>query len=358
MPFIAQCPHCRNAKVQAPSRKQGTMHTCPKCAATFPLEPWVETNLPVEYKLPPVDFDLNEAYRESPADSFAEARTEVHRPMDVATSATPSEVMPLPASIPAPAVIETDYTPEVTRLEPSLVLVFAAGGVFGLAMLLTQITYGRLIAIPFLLLGGLLGFLALPGLAERRKYGWAAIAVNVVGLLFVTLMPDWLGAGTWLPLADPNAGPKPVMAVSHTGEKTAGEWIDAKNAVWQQDDVRFGIVSVKLVPLDAAAKQSSKSVLRIMLRLSNVGVAREILFSGWSGEAIPKLTVANGPLVTFHKMESAAAGVKPGKDMEIVLVFDLPPSIGELKLELPAIAFPGTDAVKFTIPAAMITREK
>jgi hypothetical protein len=41
----------------------------------------------------------------------------------------------------------------------------------------------------------------------------------------------------------------------------------------------------------------------------------------------------------------------------LVLQFDLPPTIAEdLRLELPAIGFSVPDAVKFTIPAAMIAK--
>src|SRR5436190_4198421 len=95
MPFIALCPHCRSAKVRAPRRKQGTLHKCPKCAAMFPLEPLDESNLAVDYKLPPVEYDIAEAYREPPGDDFAFARTAVQRPVGAATNATPSGVRPL-----------------------------------------------------------------------------------------------------------------------------------------------------------------------------------------------------------------------------------------------------------------------
>ena len=114
---------------------------------------------------------------------------------------------------------------------------------------------------------------------------------------------------------------------------------------------------VKHEPLDAKAKKPARMVLRMTLKLSNVGVARMIPFKGWSGEAMPKLTVANGSRVAFIKMETAAAGVNPGKDAEIVLLFEPPPAVKDaLMLELPAIAFEGQEAVKFRIPAAMVQR--
>jgi len=354
VPFIALCPHCRSAKVQAPSRKRGTLHTCPKCSESFALEPADEASAIIDYKLPPVDFNLDEAYRETPED-FAAVRTVVHRPVEAPTNPTPSEVLPLPPRV---NEVATDYTPDVTRLEPALVLALAAGGVFGLAMIATQFPYGRLIAIPVLIIGGLLALLAVPGLQSRKNYGWGALGVNAFGLLLVTLMPDWLGAGEWKPKADPNAGPKPVLSVGHDGNTVAaGEWIDARNAVWRQDDVQIAIGKVRLEPVDAKAKQLTQRMLRITLKLSNVGVARAVTLNNWNGESLPKLAVANGSAVAFIKMETPGAAVYPGKDLDVVLAFELPPTLTEsLTLELPGSAFGGRESVKFRIPSAMISR--
>lgn len=364
MPFIALCPHCRSAKLKAPSRKRGLLHECPKCRQTFPLEPIDESGLKVDYKLPPEEFDIEAAYKDAPVDDFASARTLPHV-LPFKPTATASEVVTLSAEEklnPPAAAPELDYTPNVKSLEPPMVLAIAAGGVFGIAMLLTQIPYGRLAAVPCLFIGGLMGLLALWGLEGRKNYGYAAIGLNLLGLLVVLFFADWLGVGSWLPRGDPNAGPKPVLAVSRSdGSMRPAEWIDAQQECWQQDDVRVEVLSARLEFLNPKPKKNdlnAKRVLRIGLKVVNVGVARAFNISGWPMDAPPRLSLSSGPVVPFVKVESSLPRLlMPGKDADILLLFDAPPALTDaLMLELPANGFESAETVKLKIPSAMISK--
>lgn len=371
MPFIALCPHCRIAKVQAPKRKQGMLYTCPKCNTQFPLEPMTESSLPVDYKLPPMEYDIAEAYRDDPPDDFATARTMVSKPLGASTTATPSEVQPvmLPSVPPAikqstTIIQELDYTPNPTSLEPPMWLTLAAGGVFGLAMIITQFSYGRIIAIPLLLIGCLLGVFGRGNLEQvRKKYGVLAIGVNVLGLILVLLLPDWLRMGPWIPEGDPNAGPKPALSVPRdSSPPTPAEWVDLKTAYWRQDDVNVDVVSIRQELFDPKAKPESnrlpKHVLRFTLKISNFNVGRAVSVSGWTSEATPRLTLASGPPVPFLKVETPLPkDVLGGKDVEIVLVFDVSPvKSGTLALEIPGEGFGAPVPVNFRIPIEMIAK--
>lgn len=364
MPFIALCPHCRSAKLKAPSRKRGLLHECPKCRQTFPLEPMDESGLKVDYKLPPEEFDIEAAYKAAPVDDFAAARTMPHE-LPFKPTATASEVVTMSAEEkqPSPAADpELSYTPDVKSLEPPMVLAIAAGGVFGLAMILTQIPYGRLLALPCLLCGVILGLIATRGLESRKPYGFAAVGLNVLGLLLVVFFADWLGVDSWMPRSDPNTGPKPVLAVSRSdGSMRPAEWIDAQQECWQQDDVRVEVLSARIEFLNPKPKKNdpnAKRVLRIGLKVVNVGVARAFNISGWPVDAPPRLSLSSGPVVPFVKVETSLPRLlMPGKDAEVLLLFDVPPALTEaLMLELPGSGFESTEAVKLKIPSVMISK--
>jgi hypothetical protein len=323
------------------------------------------TAKPLEYRLPPLDDEEGpvEVMEESlgggrqppggdaPGGLTAAAQEETAAaPPEPAAAAEPSLPVGPPVRTPPP---QTDY---------ALRLVLVALGLFGTAIVASQFPYGRYVAVPIAGLGLLLAALSLLGLERRRWVGLAGAGLNALAILLVVALPGWLGlSARWVPDTNPDAGPKPVTAVGREdGLPVAADWVDAKTAVWQQGDVRVSVTGVTVGPRDPAAKRPDL-VLRVGLKLTNVGVARAIEFAGWPAtpEGGPALTTAGGESFAHRPAADRAepTTVRPGKSAEAVVAFAAPDKPTEdLRLELPAAAFGGTDPVRFRIPRSMIAR--
>jgi hypothetical protein len=361
VPFIAICPHCQASRFRAPSKKRGTFTTCPKCGQDFLLLPGKGgTAKPLEYRLPPLDAEEEpvEVMEESLGHEQTLAAPEAK---EAAVPSEPAEVPAERADQPPPAVGPPTSTPP-PQADYALRLALVALGLFGTGVVASQFPYGRYVAVPVAGLGLLLAALSLLGLERRRWVGLAGAGLNALALLLVVALPGWLGLSThWTPATNPDAGPKPVTAVGREdGQPVAADWVDARAAVWEQGDVRIAVTGVTVGPRDPAARRPDL-VLRIGLKLTNVGVARAIEFAGWpvTPQGGPTLTTAGGESFPHRPAADRAepATVRPGKSAEAVVAFAAPDKPTEdLRLELPAAAFGGTDPVRFRIPRAMVAR--
>jgi hypothetical protein len=152
-----------------------------------------------------------------------------------------------------------------------------------------------------------------------------------------------------------------VTAVGRDGSlPKPAEWVDASQAVWEQGDVRVAVTSVTVGPANPEGSsppgKKRENVLRIGLKVTNVGVARAVEFKGWVPPEEPKLATAAGKPMAFKQagVPAGTATVYPGKSAELAVAFEPPAGAPEdYRLELPASAFGGTDPVKFQIPQAM-----
>lgn len=349
MPFTAVCQFCRGSKFRVPFKKRGTFATCPKCAHEFMLVPESGVDVPLmQYNDIPFDDDdhppspsASEILVEEPGATTATA------PQAVATTEMPAAV---PATPPRPG----DFPDYAVRTA------LVACGFVGVSMIASQFPYGRFVAAPLAGLGLLLGGLSLLGLESRKWLGLAAVGLNALALLLVLALPTWLGLSSWTPAGDPETAPKPVTAVGRDGSlpKNA-EWVDAGQAVWQQGDVRITVANVTIGPLDPMAKDPAKRkdrALKLTLKLSNVGVARAIEFTSWSPSptAETKLTTVAGATLLPRAVATEKATVYPGKSAESVLTFAAPDKADDLRLEIPAEAFGGTDPARFLIPKTLL----
>lgn len=330
MPFTAVCPHCRDAKFRAPWRKIDTPHTCSKCGHEFHLFP---------DDTPP-------------------------------TLAVPSGTVAVvprtagPAVAPAP---DPTYQPTREHREPTdtpTVLALFGVGLFGVAVVASQFPYGRFVAVGLAVVGLLLAGLSLLGLEVWRRVGWAGVGLNAFALLLALALPTWLGLDGWVPVPEVDTGPKPVTAVGRDGGMPRpADWVDATAAVWEQGDVRVAVTVAALVPPDpavAAVTGRQQWVLKIGLKLTNVGVARGIEFAGWPtagpDQPQPRLTTAGGHPLVLRPASAAPEKVTvfPGKSAEVALTFAPPTAADDLRLELPAAPFGGTDPVRFRLSRAMV----
>jgi hypothetical protein len=354
VPFVATCLHCRASKFRVPSKKRGTFMTCPKCSHDFMLVPTGSDVPLVDYRPVELDDDADESV-EPPARD--ESPTE---PQAIETAETqPVEQPPLPTPTTEPVVVASAPPPAT---DYALRTALVGLGFFGASMIASQFPYGRWVAAPLAVIGFIIAGLSLLGLEKLRAVGWAGVGLNGLAFLLVVAFPAWLGLSGWTPASDPETAPKPVTAVGRDGSlPKAADWVDAGQAVWEQGDTRVAVTTVSVGSLDATGgvkppEKKKERALRIGLKITNVGVARAIPFAGWSvpPAAEPKLTTAGGVAVKPLPSPAEKAMVYPGKSVETVLLFVPPEKPDDLRLELPAEAFGGTDPVRVTIPKAMI----
>ncbi len=347
MPFTAVCQFCRGSKFRVPFKKRGTFATCPKCAQEFMLVPETGVDLPLmDYKPLPFDDDEDEPPPPSASEVILEDADEAAptAPAVVATAEVPAATLPPPKDTP-------DY---------AVRMALVACGFFGVSMIASQFPYGRFVAGPLAVIGLLLGGLSLLGLEKRAWLGGAAVGLNALALLLIVAFPSWLGITGWTPAGDPETAPKPVTAVGRDGSlpKTA-EWVNASQAVWEQGDVRITVVSVTVGPLDGTSKNPDKRkerVLRLTLKLTNVGVARAIEFTSWSPAptAETTLTTTAGATMLSRAVAAEKATLYPGKSAESVLTYAAPDKLDDLRLEIPPQAFGGTDPARILIPKTLL----
>lgn len=353
MPFIATCTYCRASKFRVPFKKRGTFATCPKCEHEFLLAPESGVDVPLmNYKELPFE-DEDDLFDGEGSSELVETIPE-HEPLP---EAAPPAPLPAAPSIESVAVVVSPPRPATTDLPMRFALVAVAG--FGLAVLVTQFPYGRLVAAP-LALGGLV--LAALGWLGLEKYPWlgaTGTALNALLLAALLAFPSWLGLAGWTPEDDPQAVPKRALAISkESGAARPAEWIDAATAVWEYGDVRIAIAGVKVEVADPAAKTIEKRkerVLRIVVKVENIGVARAIPLGGWNEPPARevKLTAGGAPVAIRPAAEDRTP-VYPGKSHDVTLTFALPEKFDELRLELPGAAFDCDQSPRFQIPKAMI----
>lgn len=345
MPFTAVCLHCKKSKYRVPFKKRGTFAHCPKCRRDFLLVPEARGFAPpVDYRPPPFDAE--------PASAPTVAEYAAATPTLPAPEAAPP-LRPVTVDDPAPPPDPPNY---------ALRVALAALGAVGVAAVVSQFPYGRFVAAPLAAVGAVVAALSLFGLDRLRWVGWAGAGLNAAVFLLVVALPSWLGLSGWTPAADPEAGPRPVTAVGRDGGlPRPADWVDAGRAVWEQGDVRVAVTAVTVGPLHPAAKDPARRKERglwVEVKLTNVGVARAIQFDGWAPAPPddPTLTTATGkPLPARPMAASAKTAVLPGKSAECVLAFATPAAGDDLRLELPARAFGGTEPVRFLIPRAIVS---
>lgn len=350
MPFIATCTYCRASKFRVPFKKRGTFATCPKCEREFLLTPETGVDLPLmKYNDLPFDDPDEDDDREGSS--------------ELVETVPEHDPVPEAAAPPEPSIekVTVVVAPSAARRSGDLPLRFAlvAFVLFGLGILATQFPYGRLVAVPFVLVGLALAAMGWLGLECYRWLGIAGMGLNGLAILLLLVLPEWLGLGGWTPHSDLETDPKSALSVGRDGSPARpAEWVDAAKAVWEFGDVRVAVSGATVGPADPAAKTAEKKkerALRITLNMTNLGVARPIEFAGWHSPPAfeAKLTAAGAP-VPVRTTATEKSFVFPGKSLETAIVFAVPEKLDDLRLELPAAAIGGSEPVRFQIPKAMI----
>jgi hypothetical protein len=303
--------------------KRGKSVRCPKCLEVFPLIPHDEDKSSEE----------SSPHAEEVAPHSSEKSS-----LAVSTAHSPS--------------LTTENHPD-----DSLRLAQVAMGTAAVVLLLSQLPYGRPVAVLVALLGSIVVAFGALGLEKRAWLGWVGVVINVFVFLILIAFPGTLGIAGWWPDLGSNAG-----ATGGDGNPK-GEWIDAGDAAWQQGGVRVGVTfaTIGSDPSSNARSGTKERYLWIGLKLTNVGAGNELEFLGWKslGEDGPVLSTPEGMLIATKQYAGPKGKtiVQQGRVVECMLAFDVPPSGQDLLLDLPTRPFGDTTLIRLRIPHNLIGKQ-
>lgn len=156
-----------------------------------------------------------------------------------------------------------------------------------------------------------------------------------------------------------------------------GDWVDAERFTARQGEVCIAVTLARVgrIPLAQFREEgtSKENLLAIDVRISNSGQTHKIDYRTWGHDGFDLLGSRSPQLhdnfknryrgISFGFGTEVVGQVKdeaiyPGKWLDDVLVFERPlENIQYLRLELPASAFGGKGAIRFQIPARLITKD-
>lgn len=411
--IIAICPYCRSGGVRAAANAIGANATCPKCKNSFTVLP--EKNLPEwaananpnvnSFSAPTGERsklaeetrstahmpDVTEPSPVLPAEKSRKTKETKEKPKEekpetgggnrVPSTETPksdaeSKPKPEPTGVAAATVTppttsvassvaeESDDEPTAPR-DMGMVFALLALILVGPAALVSQLPYGRFIALPFLAVGLIGGLLSLGAEGKARLAGAGAAFMHFVLLIMVLFLPSWLALDPWRgPVVEEPKGPQ---AVEHGTNKlapvTPNDWLDAGKYSWQFRDARVTVKSaVGPVELNGpkGEKRTTKTrYLYLTLQVQNVGFDREIPLSGWaagqSAEGV-RVTDAEGKQLELAKFDEGwsmearkpSGRAMPGHVSETLLIFTAPPAKTDfVRVQLSGTALGVQDEIKF-----------
>ena len=327
MPFLAVCPYCNTGRVRAPEKALGLTAPCPNCKTSFTL---IDSGLSVDVEPSAVPASARPQPRVEPA--YATAAAAVFR-----APAMRAEPIETPDS--------NDDEESGRSFDPIRVPTLLAFSLAGVALVASQIPYGRIGTVVLAAFGLIVAFIAWYG-TRRPLLSASAFGLNALVLLVVSLLPTWLGIDSWrvTPMEKDRLTPQ---AFGSDGLQPTGEWIDVAQS-WQFDDVRVRVVAtverIELTGPKGQTKWTKPAYVKVRVAVGNVGVARAFDVVGWDSKVPLRLTDAHGKEISQAAFEAnweptlrrKHAKLTPSDSVEHDFVFEAPLQPGEFfRLELP-----------------------
>jgi hypothetical protein len=227
----------------------------------------------------------------------------------------------------------------------------------GVAVLASQLPFGRFIAAAIAVVGLVGGLATLGTEGQSRLAAMGAVLLNLLVLFVVFIAPSVLNLDPWRRPAD--TGPQGPQAISHTDQtSTPADWVDAPNASWQFKDVRVSITGsvgpVELRGPKDARRTTKEQYLQLQLRVTNAGVERQLDLTGWaveqgidtiriadsSGKSLKPASFPNENGWAFERSPSKTSEhVFPSKFSEAKFYFTPPPAKTDyVRIQLPGAA--------------------
>jgi hypothetical protein len=229
----------------------------------------------------------------------------------------------------------------------------------GVAVLASQLPFGRFIAAAIALVGLLGGVATLGTEGQSRLAAGGAVLLHLLVLFVVFFAPSVLSLDPWRRPAD--TGPQGPQAISHTDQRaTPADWVDASNASWQFKDVRVSITAASIGPVELrgpkdARRTTKEQYLQFQVRVTNAGVERQLDLSGWAieqGIDSIRITDSSGKSLKPASFPTENGWVferTPSKTLEHVF----PTKFSEAKFYFTAPATK-TDYVRVQLPGAAV----
>jgi hypothetical protein len=372
MPFVAEGILCRQ-KIRLPDRAAGASVQCPRCGSHFTAAPPDEL-LPAvqraESSTAKAHFSPATTHAESPPTMPAVLREEPAPTTNGPDRAVPAVVVPE-----LPIIRET--AKRRAWIDPLGLGALATGGI---AVACAYFYVLAILVIPLAGIGLAMGLLALGRglLADRPTYvmATAASVLNMAVLLAGSLFPSILGPTYQLararfvpevavPRVVPLAGKKSTPADGNV------EWPDARRFSVQVKGARVEVVAATVRPIEvgtaANKKSTQESYLLLRVRTHQAADGAEFVSGAWHEAAAPRPSpnVTDNTGRTYRQPPidlSAEAGMLSQKPSAFplgitdeVYVFEAPGlAVDWLRLEMPAAAWGGRGAVRFSIPREML----
>jgi hypothetical protein len=356
-PKAPSTPYSPPPAIAPQSRPGGIEETTP--AAAMP-----DVTEPAE-----VDGSSKPKKKKKRSSSSSEIPVAVARP-PVSKSAPVPEPAPAPVAVPSPTqVSESDDDDDDTVTDFGMVMALSCVALAGVAFFATLFPFGRYISAVLAGVGFLGGLASLGAEGRAKAVGGLAAGLHFLILLFVLVLPSWIGLDSWGGIEIENTPPAPQAFVHGKKTSTLAQWVDASTASWQFKDVRVTIASagvgpIELIDAKGVKRPSKEHYLQLIVKVTNIGVERPLDLSGWTigqnlelvnfidstGKALTPATFEEGwrpdsqPSKTPEKLF-------PGHVSEIRLIYSPPqPKIDFLRLTLPATMFGfEEEAIKFQI---------
>lgn len=159
----------------------------------------------------------------------------------------------------------------------------------------------------------------------------------------------------------PSSDPVPAPAVeSARSETPAPKPIPApsprtKSAPEIRYEAKLGDVHVRVIGIWIEGEPASQ-VMKLSMRVENVGTRRRITYRSWRGGA--ELRDQNGAIITSKTTAGDEKRIDPGKSIMDLLIFDLPAEgTKSLDLTLPGDNVTETGSATISMPASLISRD-
>jgi len=367
--LVAICPYCRVGGVRAPATAVGASVTCPKCGSNFTVMP--SDGLP--------GWSAGTTRAASPA---LEVKS-VTVPTSASSSSTalPETTEPSPVVVrddrpgrksksgPAPLVSPVgDSVGAAEPADPGQVLGLLGLILVGVAVVTSQLPFGRIIALVVAGVGFLAGLASLGAEGRAKLYGGLAIGLHALILIGVLFLPAWFNLDPWRnPVSDTPQGPVAIEHGSGTARPiSANDWLDSSQSSWEFQDVRVTVRSATVAPIEligpkGAKRLTNEAYLQLIVRVANIGVERPVMLTGWATNQADDLTITavTGQVLKPVRFENGWAPepvlpmerIFPGHAAEMRFVFAAPPAKADsLRLILPgqAVGLP-QEQIRFQI---------
>jgi len=380
MAFDAACPFCRVRVQGVPHDLAGASAECPQCGSLFTLS---ALPTPPSVTAPSL---MRLAKKREAAEQKAPARAPMKR--------LKSRINPFSAERAGSG--EARRTVTINRARKPLLPIkrlfktrpprprgkpnsFGIASLFAVAVAIYSLSIPSLgfLGAPAAGIGlvfGLVG-LAVSHLKSQRFSSSVAGSVVSLALLLIFAWQSLRPASAAHEAFDPADPLKPSLVLAgnqvqqHRLPLRDDDWTDMSRGAFQKDDLRVRVLSASVGQVSVNGRDpkgvgSQKSLL-IKLKISNVGAARKIDYSHWSGsggnlgQKLPALTDNQGKayvlLPATEPEPVKPAHLAPGKHVEDVIRFQVPPAdIEYLHLELPGATVGDSGYYRLLIPRRMI----